>query len=392
MRYYAWCEKSETEIGEGRIMIELKDDQLVFSFPDVHRLATLNVNFQRTLRIPDDDKTYPLPPGLGNFPIAHVDDYRERVPDTWLKHGGVIMPMYQAEALWIRFYPEYDCNRDSGYPFAIKVSTGKIDAVTGAAYNNGLHRNPQDYMVAPGQPWLDGYCVKKGIIRQFVAMPLGEGYTAEEQITKKAEHGGLQIVVYPMKGDVYDRRYPHIENRGAQWGGGASAGGWGAAPGSWGAAPFGGGGTSGGGRPAGSWGAASGGSPMAESVRQEMGLAPGGRMKQEIYRDNFDINDWDTEHSSRCFIHLANSLTWHEITGRYPPHIPPSAQDYSFAGLPWFDYYDDNLKALPGASKLAGLKSVQKLSQKNGEPIQNQAVEKLSVINLKPGVVREGDF
>jgi hypothetical protein len=49
-------------------------------------------------------------------------------------------------------------------------------------------------VVVPEQPWLDGYCVEKGIIRQFVAMPLGAGYTAEEQISGKAEHGGLQIM------------------------------------------------------------------------------------------------------------------------------------------------------------------------------------------------------
>src|SRR6516162_6462525 len=180
-------------------MIELKDNQLVFSFPEVHKLAKLNIHFQRTLRIPDNDKVYPLPPGLGPFPLVHVDDHESNVPDSWVRHGGVILPMYQAEALWICFKPSHVYDRSSSYPFAVKVSTGKIDAVTGAAHTNGLHSNPQDYLVVPGQPWLDGYCVKKGIIRQFVAMPLGEGYTAEEQLTDKAEYGGLQIVVYPMK-------------------------------------------------------------------------------------------------------------------------------------------------------------------------------------------------
>jgi hypothetical protein len=34
----------------------------------------LFLNFQRTLRIPDDGKTYPLPPGLGTFPICKVED------------------------------------------------------------------------------------------------------------------------------------------------------------------------------------------------------------------------------------------------------------------------------------------------------------------------------
>ena len=30
---------------------------------------TLGITFQRTLRIPDDGGVYPLPPGLGRFPI-----------------------------------------------------------------------------------------------------------------------------------------------------------------------------------------------------------------------------------------------------------------------------------------------------------------------------------
>ncbi len=50
--------------------------------------------------------------------------------------------------------------------------------------------------------------VEKGMIRQFVAMPLGEGYSAEEQINKTPETGGLQIVVYPMKKSAFEKRWP----------------------------------------------------------------------------------------------------------------------------------------------------------------------------------------
>lgn len=83
--------------------------------------------------------------------------------------------------------------------------------MTGEGWANGLNGRPQDYMVVPEQPWLDGYCVEKGIIRQFVAMPLGAGYTAEEQLTGKAEQGGLQIVVYPMKRKAFERRFPKVD-------------------------------------------------------------------------------------------------------------------------------------------------------------------------------------
>ncbi|HEY9719735.1 MAG TPA: hypothetical protein V6C69_19810 [Trichormus sp.] len=192
-------------------MIELQNGyQLMFSFPEVHALAKVSINFQRTLRIPDNDAVYALPPGLGSFPLAHVDDYASRLPASWVTHGGIMLPMYQAEALWLHFNPGYAQGRASAYPFAIKISTGKIDAITGETLTSGLNRHPQNYALVPGQPWLDGYCIKKGIIRQFVAMPMGEGYTAEEQITHKAEHGGLQIIIYPMKAHVYEARFPHI--------------------------------------------------------------------------------------------------------------------------------------------------------------------------------------
>ena len=136
-------------------MIELRREKLAMSFPEVHAKATLSLDFQRTLRIPDDGRDYPLPPGLGSFPLRHVDDYDEaRLPELWKQHGGIMLPMYQSEALWL--------NLDSDYPFAVKVATGKINAITGEAWCDGIHRDPQDYMVTPKQPWLDGYCVEKG--------------------------------------------------------------------------------------------------------------------------------------------------------------------------------------------------------------------------------------
>ena len=189
-------------------MIELQRSQLVFSFPEVHPQARLAVEFQRTLRIPDDGRSYPLPPGLGRFPLRHVDDHATAVPPAWREHGGVLLPMYQSEALWVRFASTYLPAHVTSYPFAVKVAAGKVNAATGGPWAEGLGRQPQDYVVAPVQPWLDGYCVEKGFVRQFVAMPLGPGYTAEEQLTGSAEHGGLQLVVHPMRREAFERRFP----------------------------------------------------------------------------------------------------------------------------------------------------------------------------------------
>jgi hypothetical protein len=335
-------------------MIELQNDTLVFSFPEVHPDAVLRVAFQRTFRIPDDGKDYPLPPGFGNFPLLHIDDFAERIPESWLERGGVMFPMYQSEALWVLFS---DWFTSSDYPFAVKVAAGKINAVTGKGWENGLNRRPQDYLVAPRQPWLDGFCVKKGVIRQFVAMPLGAGYSAEEQLTGAAEYGGLQIVAYPMKREAYER-LPKRKRRYATYAMDA----------------------------------------MPAASKFSLGLAPGGRMKQKVYDDKFKFEDWDQRYSSRCFVHTVNSLVWRQITGERPPTVPLTAKEYDQAGLPWFDLYDDGLQALEGGEPLKGLKSVKELGEEKGDvPLpENESVEAANVKTLRHGLtkdqVREGKF
>jgi hypothetical protein len=130
----------------------------------------------------------------------------------------------------------------------------------------------------------------------------------------------------------------------------------------------------------------------------ELGLAPGGRMRQEIYDDPFSIHDWDTEHRSRCFIHLVNSLTWKAITGETPPTRPPTAKDYTSAGYPWFDYYDAEQKALNGSLTLAALKTVLQMGQeKRQAPLpENQSATVTNLVNLRARLrhnqVRESDL
>lgn len=326
-------------------MITLEADRLVFRFPEVHEDAACAIEFQRTLRIPDDERTYPLPPGLGCFPLRHIDDHAERIPGGWLKRGGVVMPMHQSEAMWLMFWSLPKPVME--YPCAIKIATGKVSAITGEPWVQGLNRDPQDYLVVPDQPWLDGYCVEKGTIRQFVAMPLGDGYSAEEQITGAAEHGGLQILVYPMKAERYEALKRERSSKVRSGLGGALSCG---------------------------------------EEDAAMGLAPGGRMKQEIYDDPYGLEAWDLRHSSRCFVSIANSLAWFAVTGERPPTRPPLAADYTAAGLPWFDYYGGDVKAIKGAKALAELKSVKELGQQKGEaPLpENQSVEVTKIHKLGP--------
>jgi hypothetical protein len=304
---------------------------------DIHseRHSVTTIAFQRTLRIPDDGKAYPLPPGLGNFPLVHVDDYAESVPSAWNKRGGVMMPMYQAEALWIYF--------SGGSPCALKVGAGKINAVTGKAWADGLRDDPQNYLPLPEQPWLDGYCVEKGFIRQFVAMPLGQGFSAEEQITGEAAHGGIQLQLYPLKAAVQfeaQRRRlprgltdilplilpepPNARRHGLQSEAPARCMRISAPP----------------------------------CAAPDMGLGAGGKMRQEVYKDKRPLENYDLRVASRVFIHLCNSKTWREITGSFPPHPPITSQHYARHKLPWFDYYRDDLEAVSGSKRLSDLKTV----------------------------------
>jgi hypothetical protein len=273
-----------------------------------------------------------------------------------------MLPMFQSEAMWLNFDSKWVEGHDVAYPFAIKIAAGKRCAVSGEAWAEGLTRKPQNYMIAPEQPWLDGFVVEKGCVRQFVAMPLGAGYSAEEQITGQAEHGGLQVAVYPMKRDVFERRYPKPKRRMRLD------------------------------RDVICMSMA----PEMECMAPDMGLAPGGRMKQEIYDDPYDVSDWKIDTGGRCFVHLCNSMIWQSMTGALPPHPAPTAKTYTNSGLPWFDYYDESMTAVDGSSTLSNLKSVAQLSAEKGDNAlpENETVTPGNLIvcrkGLRKGQVREG--
>jgi len=284
----------------------------------------------------------PLPPGFGRFPLLHVDDHIDKTPKSWRRHGGVFLPMYQAEAMWLDFTADY--------PMAVKVAAGKINALTGKDWTDELSL-PQDYLVVPDQPWLDGFSVGEGLIRQFVAMPLGQGYTAEEQLTGDGRHGGLQLIVYPMLASRYERMQEAARC------------------------------------------VLQCAAPDAQ-MSPEMGLAPGGLMRQELFEDDFGFDAWDRSVRSRCFVHVLNSVQFFEVAGVAPPAKPPTAKVYTEAGLPWFDYYGGDRTALDGAKKLAGLDSLAAKQFKKGEGFlaDNDALAPAVITRLLGARVREGEF
>lgn len=353
---------------------------LRFTFPEICPEAKLDVTFQRTLRIPDDSKEYPLPPGLGNFPMRHVDDFKDRVPGKWLERGGVMLPMYQSEALWIQFTTHAIHNRRSPYLFAVKVATGKRSALTGKKWSVQLRE--KDYCIVPPQPWLDGYVVEEGVIRQFVAMPLGQGFTAEEQLDGKAEHGGIQIEVIPMRLDLFNRKFPvrrEVRTRGGILRGQSFSlcdeETMDFMPQSY-----------------------SCNSIPCAAAAPDMGIGAGGKMKQQVFEDEHGLDAWDMANRSRAFVHIANSLAWKAITRHDPPTAPQTAALYSRYGYPWYDYYEDDWKSLKGTGKLKGLKSILELGFQKGLvgvlPENESAPVRSDQIRVvkNPQAVRDGNW
>lgn len=292
--------------------------EVVLRSSALHMGRHCRLEFQRTLRIPDDGREYPLPPGVGAFPIFAVSQFADRVPTTWRERGGVFIAMHQREALWINFsYSDY------WHPTAVKVGIGNINAITGETWDEHLHARAgdpaQDYVVVPEQPWLDGINAGSGRIRQFVAIPLGSGHTVEGQITGQESWGGIQLLAVPPTSGRFPEQPPPERDYMRM---------------------------------------AAVDAPLAMTAMSEMGIAAGGTMRQKIYPDRHGIATWDQQRAGRVSVHIANVELFVEITGFAPPPTPIDAAAYTAARLPWFDLYDPERETVAASEALNRVKSL----------------------------------
>ncbi len=116
--------------------------------------------------------------------------------------------------MWINF--------TSKEPFAIKIYLGGVNAVSGESARETAEtmlrrhklanagKSIQDYVVTPKQLWLDGIASADGTVRQFVAMPLGKGYSVEAQVTGEEAIGGMQFEVIPSNADPVRDRISYV--------------------------------------------------------------------------------------------------------------------------------------------------------------------------------------
>ncbi|ROW08042.1 hypothetical protein VPNG_06109 [Cytospora leucostoma] len=390
----------------------------------------LKISFRRTIRVPDNDQIFKLPPGLGSFPLFKVQDYAARLPKEMVDKGGLFFPMHQMEAMWISF--------ESTAPFMIKVCCGGVNAISGEHSNESAGTQQrrskrsqegtsiQDYVVVPSQPWLDGVAVKPSVVRQFVAMPMGHGYSVEAQVTGEETVGGLQLEVTPALCEAKDRPRPPtpsgnfcfyiktltgrtytikcspddtidsimtgIQNilgippdqqrlrfAGRQLELDKTLADYHIQEGSTLHLIL----------------RLRGGGPPPD--QHELGIAAGGMIEQDIHKDKHPPETWVRGLTLTIPVQILNSSAFRHVTGTEPPPCPIDAKTYAEAGLPFFELYEEKPSDISGAAVFDFLQSINDIERARGlvdrpEAAVQPRVVRLYNISFGTTVWDDGDF
>ncbi|KAF2971846.1 hypothetical protein GQX73_g1661 [Xylaria multiplex] len=309
-------------------------------------------------------------------------------------------------------------------PFMIKIYAGGVNVVSGEHSLETIetkmrrldllseNKNIQDYIVAPQQLWIDGFAVAPGVVRQFVAMPLGMGYSVEAQLTGQETVGGLQFEITPSlpqkrivslrrprqpytpSGNSYDGYFVRIKTLTGK------------------TVPI-----------------QCSSSDTIENIKEyfqdiegtppgqqrlifdfkqledgrtlsdygvrkndelhvvlrlrgggwygPMGVAAGGKIDQVIYEDRNSPSIWATDSTITIPVHILTTTMFRDVTGHKPPPCPISAATYANAGLPFFDLPEEP-SGISGA--FDGVKSVNEINVDRGMASGEEP-------NVKPRVV-----
>ena len=87
---------------------------------------------------------------------TNVNAFGSHLPERLVKRCGIFFPMWQREAMWIEFDNEHPHMK-----YAAEIYVSHINAISGLQVQKVAWK--QDYVVVPGQPWLDGMAVAPGV-------------------------------------------------------------------------------------------------------------------------------------------------------------------------------------------------------------------------------------
>jgi hypothetical protein len=292
------------------------------------KVGSLIVSAHRTVRVPEGRTPAALPPSLGRMDLYPVSEYRQNCPASW-EDEAVFVVLHETEALWLSF-------RTTDGPVAILCGAGGVNALTGTPL--GLALEDGNYMVAPPQPWIDGWKDTDGTVYQFVGTEYkaGDGLTVGEQILgAESKSGGIGLAVFDpidrakLKGVGVPSHGP-VAMDGSYYGG-----------------------------VEGQWIPTSSvlrcASVESKPLMTEMGVGKGGKITQKIYPDPHGIEVWKSEPTAVRAIYLVGALAFAAITGKVAPPSPISSEEYNGT---YFKVDDEKLQDVSGSAAFTGLKTV----------------------------------
>lgn len=376
--------------------------------------SELQVSLWRTVRIPEDGKAYDLPAGFGRFPLVDAAQLRDSQPLDNTQDMNCLFPMYDREAMYMEFVGgQYAMGPgDLQRPYAIRPFVGGINVVSGEPLEQVESTVPpssarptaqtrvgerqqgevvgippsaeQDYLVADaltnnttlGPQWLDGIAESQGRVKQFVAVPFGEGTSIESQKTGKDNAGGIQFEIIPSlplhrlrqyKGRqitiytkaAYYRNTPPVQvDAGALvWDYmhtvsqhfGCNIGHFYCFFNNQRMEPL---------YTLAHFGVTDGctilvmhkmrGGGRIWTTAKRMALGAGGAISQNIRRDEQPPGIWDRSRAIRINIQITSSLGFEDLTGLVAPPTPISFDTYEELGIPFFQHYIEDTQAISG--------------------------------------------
>lgn len=283
-------------------MIEFQDHGMIFRFPHLADNAVAAVVFWRLLRSQDvgapREKLLPwapgpVPLGVGPMRIEPVDRHADMLPEPMLRRGGVLLPMWQSEALSIRFA----CYAGS-MPFAVTLEAGGVNLVSGAPARAGLHRDPQDYCAFPTLRGIDWVRTGPDTVRQPVPSPIDADLSAEDQLDRSAASGGIRISVTPPTREAFVawEKNPRHEL-------------------------------------------------LYDDELANIGAKGRSFSVCEMEADGRPLDDYDWARTLSTWVTMLDAVAWFHVAKRLPRRLPPMELTYEYR-QPWFDHYGTDLQYL----------------------------------------------
>jgi len=288
-------------------MLELEPEYLTVRAEACHPEAVAGVRFQRALRLPAGRPPYESVRSDAFHLPRPLNDHFEDLDFDWLlRSNQCVICLTPSESVTMEFAAP------SAYPFAVMVSIGRHDALTGKPADGTLARTPQNYLSLTCQNWLDSWLNADGEAHDFVTPWTAPPEAAALPAPAVDESDCISISFVPMKADAFQRRCQDIDqNAGRQV---------------YGAPDF------------------------AERFSETHMLS--GRMRYEmqqgdawdagiVYPDPFDANEWDIDHAALIAVTMVGPTAWQALTGEVADPALFGPDIYEQAGVPWDASYAD---------------------------------------------------